>query len=195
MVMILTVWASEFAASSTVDEDLIAAIAAGDTEALHRLYNAVSGSVYGFALSITKQSQDAEDVLQDTFVTIYDKASTYQPQGKPMAWILTIARNHALMRIRSRKREASFEETVADNSLAFSRIERPEDRQAVEALLQILTEEERQIVVLHAVAGLKNREIAAVTELPLGTVLSKYNRAVKKLKAYWEKEEKRYENI
>ncbi len=195
MVMILTVWASEFAASSTVDDTLIAAIAAGDTASLHRLYDAVSGSVYGFALSITKQPQDAEDVLQDTFVTIYDKALTYQPQGKPMAWILTIARNHALMRIRSRKREASFEETVADNSLSFSRIERPEDRQAVETLLTILTEEERQIVVLHAVAGLKNREIAAVTELPLGTVLSKYNRAVKKLKAYWEKEEEVYENI
>ena len=173
MVMILTVWASEFAAQSTVDETLIAAIAEGDTEALHRVYGAVSASVYGFALSITKNAHDAEDVLQDTFLTIYEKAATYQPQGKPLAWILTIARNHALMRFRDRKREASFEDAVSDNSLAFSRIERPEERWAVETLLSLLNEEERQIVVLHAVAGLKNREIAAVMKLPLGTVLSK----------------------
>lgn len=195
MVMILTVWASEFAAQSTVDETLIAAIAEGDTEALRHVYGAVSASVYGFALSITKNAHDAEDVLQDTFVTIYEKAATYQPQGKPLAWILTIARNHALMRIRSRKREASFEDEVSDNSLAFSRIEQPEERWAVETLLSLLNEEERQIVVLHAVAGLKNREIAAVMKLPLGTVLSKYNRAVKKLKAHREKENIAYENI
>lgn len=195
MVMILTVWASEFAAQSTVDETLIAAIAEGDTEALRHVYGAVSASVYGFALSITKNAHDAEDVLQDTFVTIYEKAATYRPQGKPLAWILTIARNHALMRIRSRKREASFEDAVSDNSLAFSRIERPEERWAVETLLSLLNEEERQIVALHAVAGLKNREIAAVMKLPLGTVLSKYNRAVKKLKAHREKEDIAYENI
>lgn len=57
-----------------------------------------------------------------------------------------------------------------------------EDRLVLESMLAFLTDEERQIVTLHALTGLKHREIAALLELPLPTVLSKYNRALKKLK-------------
>lgn len=58
----------------------------------------------------------------------------------------------------------------------------PEDRAVLEAALNILSDQERQIVVLHAAAGLKHREIAKLLELPLPTVLSKYRRALSKLK-------------
>ena len=58
----------------------------------------------------------------------------------------------------------------------------PEDRQVLHALLDSLDSQERRIVVLHAVAGLKHREIAALLELPLSTVLSKYSRSLKKLR-------------
>ena len=57
-----------------------------------------------------------------------------------------------------------------------------EDRMMLAALLRLLTEEERQIVVLHAVSGMKHREIAALLKMNLSTVLSKYNRALKKLR-------------
>ena len=59
----------------------------------------------------------------------------------------------------------------------------PEDRLTLESLLTVLSDQERQIVVLHALTGLKHRETAALLELPLPTVLSKYSRALNKLRA------------
>ena len=79
--------------SSTVDDKLIKDIAKGSMEALHTLYEKINKSVYAFALSITKNPHDAEDVLQETFLKIYQKAKDYTSYDKPMAWIFTIAKN------------------------------------------------------------------------------------------------------
>lgn len=73
MVHVLMTLDTEFSAKSTVDDTVIQEIANGNMNAFHRLYENISRSVYGFALSITKNTYDAEDVLQDTFLTIYRK--------------------------------------------------------------------------------------------------------------------------
>ena len=82
------------------DDALILRIAQGDTAALEVLYRQTSSSIYGFALSILRDPTAAEDVMQDTFVSVMQSAPGYQPSGKPMAWLLTITRNLALMRLR-----------------------------------------------------------------------------------------------
>ena len=84
------------------DDALILRIAQGDTAALEVLYRQTSSSIYGFALSILRDPVAAEDVMQDTFVSVMQSASSYQPSGKPMAWLLTIARNLALNRYKAR---------------------------------------------------------------------------------------------
>lgn len=173
---------AEFSALSTADDTLIKRIADGDMEAFRQLYESVSGSIYGFALSITKNAHDAEDVLQDTFLTVHRSASGYQPMGKPIAWILTIARNHALMRLRSSGKTVGYDELQLQNKEALAQIEPVENRILIMELMTTLDSEERQIVMLHAASGLKNREIADLLELPLNTVLSKYHRAIKKLR-------------
>ena len=126
--------------------------------------------------------------MQDTYVKVCLNASQYQAQGKPMAWILTIARNLSLMRIRSQKRIADIPDyewdAIADENSEF----RSEDRMVLKAALDKVSKEESQIVVLHAVAGLKHREIAEMMDMPLATVLSKYNRAIKKLAKIIEEE-------
>jgi RNA polymerase sigma-70 factor (ECF subfamily) len=97
-----------------------------------------------------------------------------------MAWILTITRNLALMKLRERRKTAELEEwslCIPDDTTVSS-----EDKIVLDAALRKITPKESQIVLLHAVAGFKHREIAEVLELPLSTVLSKYNRAVKKLR-------------
>ena len=81
-------------------EQHLADIAAGDKQALAQLYEATSSAVFGFALSILKNPHSAEDVLQDCFVRIFRSAPSYQPEGKPMAWILTITRNLCLQVLR-----------------------------------------------------------------------------------------------
>lgn len=79
-------------------------IANYDKDALAGLYHMTSASVYSFALSLLKNIQDAEDVLHDTYLQVYKTAASYKSMNKPLAWILTIARNLSLMKLRNRKR-------------------------------------------------------------------------------------------
>ena len=169
-------------AAPSIDEGLIARIAANDKSALESLYLATSSAVYGFALSIVCNTHTAEDVMQEVYLKIYSSAASYLPQGKPLAWIFTITRSLSLMKLR----EKSFGEAVLIPELmtpdSGDSIDRILDRLVLRTALNTLGEEERQIVILHAGAAWKHREIAALLDLPLSTVLSKYRRALSKLK-------------
>lgn len=162
-------------------ESLLLDMTRGDQEALAQLYHRTRTAVFGLALSYLKNRHDAEDVTQDTFVRAWENAPSYRPQGKPMAWLLTIARNLSLMKLREKDRtEGLPEEDWAlpgpDDALTA------EDRTVLSAAMSVLEDEEQRIVLLHAVTGLKHREIAESLSLPLSTVLSKYHRALKKLR-------------
>ena len=161
---------------------LLAAVAAGEQEALAQLYHQTRSAVYGLALSYVKNAHDAQDITQDTFVQIWDNAPQYRTKGSPMGWILTIARNLALMKLRRQQRQGELDEEQWQAIPADAPNVSHEDRLLLQNALEALEEQERRIVVLHAVTGLKHREIAALLELPLATVLSKYHRALKKLK-------------
>lgn len=165
-----------------VIENCIAKIAVGNPDALTQLYQQISSAVYGFALSILKNKQDAEDVLQDTFIQLWNAAGSYTPKGKPLAWIFTITRNLALMRIREQSRTVSMAPENWQNLFADEPTVSHEDRVMLASLLGTLSDSERQIVMLHIMTGLKHREIAELLNLRLSTVLSKYNRALKKLR-------------
>lgn len=168
---------------------LLLAVAGGDREALARLYESARGAVYAAALGVLGNPQEAQDVTQDAFVRIWESAPSYRSQGSPMAWILTLTRNLALMALRreSRKGELTEEEWAAIP--AGEGPEAEEDRLILRQVLDTLDQEERQIILLHAVAGLKHREIAGLLGKPLSTVLSKYQRGLKKMKIQLEGEE------
>ena len=157
-------------------------IAKGETDRIADIYDEVNSSLYGYILSFLKNPTEAEDVLQDTYVKICQSAGMYKAMGKPMAWILTIARNLSLMKIRSRAKFTDIEEYEWDNLSEGDSDFHVEDREVLTAAMSKLSSEERQIVMLHAVSGMKHREIADMYDMPLATVLSKYNRALKKLK-------------
>ena len=165
-----------------MDEGLILRIAGDDRQALETLYRETSASVYGFVLSIVRSSHIAEDIMQETYLKIYTSAKGYRPQGKPLAWILTIARNLSLMKLR--EKEASNIPLEPDWGVARSdgNLKKTVDRLVLETALRILSEEERQIIMLHDVSGMKHREIADIMSIPLPTVLSKYRRALSKLR-------------
>ena len=99
----------------------LAAVAAGSTEALERLYNTAKAAVYSYSLSVLRNVQDAEDVLHDCFVNIFTAAAGYRPHGKPMAWIITIAKNLCFARLRQHNRQEQlpdedWSEMLADNA-------------------------------------------------------------------------------
>lgn len=183
MLMLLAALQSEYGVPDPQQlEGLMAGLAAGDRESLAQLYHRTRAAVYGLALSILGSGHDAEDVTQDTYVAAWEKCHLYRPQGTPMAWLLTITRNLARMKLRDRGRTQDLGEEQWHAIPAQSPSVTPEDRAVLEAALSILSDQERQIVMLHAAAGLKHREIAKLLELPLPTVLSKYRRALSKLK-------------
>lgn len=157
-----------------------------DMKALEELYDRTSASVFAFALSVLKNAQDAEDVMHDLYVAVWAGAGKYTADGKPMAWIMTITRNLCLQKFRENRRKSDIPEEDWGAFIDDSRKMTPEDKVIIEECMKSLSDEERQIVTLHAVAGFKHREIAALLRMPLSTILSKYNRALKKLQKFME---------
>lgn len=160
---------------------LIKRISENDDDAFVQLYNISKSAVYGYILSILNNPHDAEEIMQDTYLTINLKAGDFKPGGSAMAWILTIAKNHALMRLRKQKAEVMTDQPpeIADPRQPFDQVN---DRLVLSALMKVLTDDERQIVMLYAVAGLKHHMIAKLCGMTLTAELSKYHRALKKLK-------------
>lgn len=160
---------------------LIKRISENDDDAFVQLYNISKSAVYGYILSILNNPHDAEEIMQDTYLTINLKAGDFKPGGSAMAWILTIAKNHALMRLRKQKAEVMTDQPpeIADPRQPFDQVN---DRLVLSALMKVLTDDERQIVMLYAVAGLKHHMIAKLCGITLTAELSKYHRALKKLK-------------
>lgn len=188
MMLVLGAMAQEARAANPSEEleALLSGIAAGSREDLAELYRRTRAAVYGLALSYLKNGAEAEDVAQDTFVKVWAAAPSYRPQGKPMAWLLTIARNLALGRLRTAARSQDLSDAQWSAFSIESDTLTADDRTVLGAALGRLSDEERHIVVLHAVCGLKHREIAQFLDLALPTVLSKYHRSLKKLKTILE---------
>ncbi len=116
---------------------------------------------------------------------VWDCAAQYRPTGSPMGWLLTICRNLCLMRLRREERHAALSEEAQECGLDA------DERALLQGALASLADEERRIVLLHAVTGMKHREIAALLELPLPTALSKYHRALKKMRIFLEGDDAR----
>ncbi len=183
MLFLMTVYENLNTLETKNAEELLFKIASGDMVAFRQFYEATKADVYSFALSFLKNTHDAEDVMQTVYVNIYNSASQYAPQGKPMAWVLTITKNLCYERFRNLSRQDEFTSTE-ENNISLSKNMNVEDKLLAEYCLNALNEDERSIVVLHAVSGFKHREIAKLLGLPIGTVLSKYKRAIGKIKKY-----------
>jgi len=134
----------------------------------------------------TKNSSLAEDIVQETFLKFWQSRS-YEDTGKEMAYLYTIARNLCMDRLRQQRRFTDL--PLEEQTPCISSAELPvAERIVLEATLSTLTDAQRQIVTLHAVGGLKHREIASLLNMPLGTVLSHYRRALKRLRQSLEQE-------
>lgn len=170
-------------------DNAIYGIANGEEGALRSLYELSSSAIYAYALTVTGNCYDAQDVMQDTFIKVYDAAPNYISQGKPMSWLLRIAKNLCFDKFRQQARQTNISDEQLEQQLCATDADAT-DRLVVMSCLRQLDRDERTIVVMHAVGGVKHREIAAELNLPLNTVLSKYRRALVKLQNIIEGEQK-----
>lgn len=157
-------------------------------ESAEELYLLTKDAVYGYALSILKNTHDAEDVFHDCFLSVYRSAQNYVPNGKPMAWIFTVARNLCLSKLRARSRFSQIPEEDWENYLESNERISPEDKIVLEHCLKDLADDERDILLLHVLSGMKHREIAELTDRHLSTILSKYHRTLRKMRALLEED-------
>ncbi len=163
-------------------ESLVLRIPNGDLEALEGLYREFHHAVHSYSLLILRDRATADDNAQDVFLQVWAKAATYRPGGNPRAWILRIARNLAIDRIRKSAREIGVDEVPEESLPAEDRTEsRTADRLDLLGALDILEPRDRQVVLLRAVAELPLKEVARLSGLPVSTVHWRYRRSLRRL--------------
>ena len=170
------------------EAELVHAIARGDERALASLYDHYSPILFGLLLRILKDRPEAEDVLQEVFLQIWQRASSFDAErGRPFTWLVTLARSRAIDRLRStRSREraalasaAEAPEPVAD---ASDDAVRSEQGEAVRGALASIPEEQRRALLLAYFEGLSQTEIAARLDQPLGTVKTRMRSGMLKMR-------------
>ena len=175
-----------------VELDLLARVAKRERAAFEQLYDRYANILYATAMKFLKEDADAQDVVQDVFIQIWDKAKLYDPaKGKPLTWALTLTRNRSIDRIRAiqrrtRLRDDFEKETVADESAgireALSGVDASEKSQILRDAVGRLSPEQRKVIELAFFGGLTQSEVADRLGEPLGTVKARARRGLMKLK-------------
>src|SRR5712692_1479439 len=165
------------AASVNADRKLLDRVRQGDSAALRAIYDRCSERAFAIALRVLGQRPDAEEVLQETFLEIWKRAREYDPaRGGIEGWVLTIARSRAIDRLRARGVAAQLSSAHPADAVHTSSFppldaaEKSQNRERVGTALHLLPTEQRAVLELAYFEGLSQREIAARTGDPLGTV-------------------------
>lgn len=172
------------------EAELLREVARGDESAFARIYDRYSPILLGLLLRILRSRAEAEDVLQEVFLQVWQRAHSFDAErGRAFTWLVTLARSRAIDRLRSvgsreRAAQRSAEEAPPESEpaeWADTAAIRSERAEAVRAALAELPEEQRQVLLLAYLEGMSQSEIAAAKNQPLGTVKTRTRSALRKL--------------
>ena len=169
------------------DQELLELISKGDSVALSELYERHSRLIYGLLLRLLNDSDDAEDILQDVFVQVWRKASTYKPElGSPKNWVVRIAHNRGINLIRAhRSRGKNVQVSISDEENgAMNSPELIEDSllggaisnermEMITGAMSNLPKDQAALLDMAFFQGYSHSEISEALKLPLGTVKTK----------------------
>jgi len=168
--------------------DLLARVAARDREAFAAVYKATSAKLWGVVVRILPRRDIAEDVLQDVYVRIWERAVSFDPaKASPITWMATIARNRAIDEVR-RKSPVSIEDTPEsleveqDAPSPLDNTQMSEDLRRLQQCLQGLDPEHREIVLLAYYNGLSRDELAKRFSHPVATIKTWLHRSLAQLR-------------
>jgi RNA polymerase sigma-70 factor (ECF subfamily) len=170
---------------------LVAAMSRGDRTALARLYDLFGRPLYALAHRVLNDSAEAQDIVHDVFLQLWQKAGDYEPgRGSVFAWAATLARNRAIDRVRMRRRRAEIlQESAAevhppatDHPDSADTLWLREKAVAVRAALGRLAPDQRTAIELAFFTGLTQQEIAEKLNEPLGTIKARIRRGLLKLR-------------
>jgi RNA polymerase sigma-70 factor (ECF subfamily) len=170
---------------------LMLRIAQGDQRAFETLYDRFSGILFATAYRVLNNQAAAEDVVQDTFIQIWQKAPQYDPaKGKPLTWAVTLTRNRSIDRLRSTQRRSRMQDDLQAESETFEQfdgrssldaISSAETSQRVRDAVNKLPADMREAIELAFFGSLKQSEIAERLNAPLGTIKARIRRGMTKL--------------
>lgn len=179
--------------SSVPTTALLPAVARGDVSAFEALYDRHASTIYALLLRILCNADDAQEVLQETFVKAWSSAKMFDAvRGSEIAWLISIARSRGIDRLRSRKirgeredeagREISIRSSFADRNTGADHAIQSQERVAVRGALSELPEAQRIALELAYFEGLSQSEIAARLGEPLGTIKTRMQLGMRKLR-------------
>lgn len=177
---------------SLEDEELIQHIADGDHKAFLQVYDRFADQVYGLAMKMLGRKMKAEDVTQEAFIKLWEKAHTYDPQrGSLSTWLLTITRYTALDRIRREERspDRGGHDFDPEETFPFAAYSEAGDLAARKDSLRFavkdLPPEQARVIELAYFQGLSHSQIAEYEDIPLGTVKTRIRLGMDKLRSAW----------
>jgi RNA polymerase sigma-70 factor (ECF subfamily) len=171
------------------DNALIKAFQEGDEFAFVSIYNRYKSGVYVFCVKMLLDKEQAQDVMQETFLRVYENRDRLLKTDSFKAWLFTIARNQCLNQLRRSTRQVQFDESVEMPAGADSPVvslEKDEQVEIVAHFLRQLKPEYREVIILREYQNLSYDEIAAVTRSTLSAVKSRLFKARRKLADYIE---------
>ena len=185
--------AETFANEVETLENLLARTASGDRAAFRRLYERTSAKLFGVVLRILRDRQRSEDVLQDVYIRVWQRAGRYDPeQGRPITWLATIARNRAIDIVRATRPEKSLDEPGDDEELfrltgeAADQVD-PGELETLRLCLGEMKEDDRAYVLLAYYEGYSREELSERFDAPVGTIKTRLRRGLIALRACLER--------
>jgi RNA polymerase sigma-70 factor (ECF subfamily) len=186
------------------DEQLMALVAAGDSTALETLYDRYAASLMGVVLRIVKERTIAEEIVQETFWRVWDKADGFDAdRGKFSTWMYSIGRRLAIDYTRRQKirpqaaRSEAEEEIMLREPDADINVGETADlhfaQERVRAALTVLSPEQYEVIELAYFKGLTRQEIAQAIDTPLGTIHTRARLGLQKLRSALEAAGMRHE--
>jgi RNA polymerase sigma-70 factor (ECF subfamily) len=174
--------------SDSADSELIRAVARRDERAFANLYDIYSSILFGLLLRILHSRAEAEDVLQEVFLQVWQQAHAFDAsRGRPFTWLVTLARSRAIDRLRSLEsrdraaQKSAVEPTEGGSGDAVADAIRSEQREIVQSALAEIPDEQRRALMLAYLEGMTQTEIAAKLGQPLGTVKTRTRSGLLKL--------------
>jgi len=158
----------------------------GNKQAYGHIINKYKNPLYATILRMTKNPQDAEDLVQEAFIKVYHQLGKYDNKGSFASWIYRVAVNHCMdefrkKRYKTQQLEINEEKAVNPNHPEIIFLKKEKHRQ-VERLVASLPEDERLVILLRYANELSYTEISELTGFPLSSVRNKLHRAKKKMR-------------
>ncbi len=171
-----------------LDQELISQVKNGDKTAFKEIYSRFSQVTYNLALRMLRDKEDAEEVVQEIFLQVWNKAYTYDPdRGAVSTWVLNIARSRSIDKLRTlgykaKNIEIDEEKVNSNEDLSRTIEDREESRNVIRQALDSLPEDQRKAIELVYFEGFTHVETAEKLDTPVGTIKTRIRLGVMKLK-------------